>query len=506
MTAANESIWLSSTPSTDYPPLDRDVSVDVAIIGGGITGLTAARLLKDAGRKVAVVEMSRILSGETGNTTAHLTEALDARFKTVTSDFGLEGATLAAAGSREAIRFIESLVKKEGIECGFERLPGYFYTEKESDLDWLRSEGEKTREAGVDVQFVSSTPLPFPTHGALRFEQQAQFHPREYLLAVAKTIPGNGSFIYENTRFLDLDEGSASVVKTDRGEITADAVFVAAGVPVNDRFAIFTKIASYRSYAMAVEASKPLAKGLFWDSEDPYHYTRRYRAEQPNVLIIGGEDHKTGENNDTEESFRKLEQFARDRFEIRKILNRWSGQIIEPVDGLPFTGRNPGSKDVYVATGYSGQGMTFGTLSAMVVSDLILGRENRYAGLLDATRVKPVAGAKDYIRENLDVARRLVIDRILRRDVEGHGLDALEKGEGKIISVKGKKIALYKDASGAVEALSPICPHLRCDVAWNQHEKSWDCPCHGSRFSCEGRVLNGPAVTDLEKIDPETLR
>jgi len=501
----NESIWISTAPGTSFPSLDRDLKVDVAIVGGGITGLTAATILKKAGMSVAVLELGSIASAETGHTTAHLTEAVDAGYRDVASDFGPEGAALVAQGGRDAIRFIEELSTTQGIDCGFERLPAFFYTESEADLEMLREEANASANAGLDASFVTDTPLPFSTKGAVRYENQAQFHPREYLLPLAKQIVGNGSHVFENSGAIGFKDGSPCEVQTGKGTVTADAIFVAAHVPVNDLVAIFTKIAAYRSYAMAIEVSSPLAPGLFWDTEDPYHYTRSYRSGQRNILIVGGEDHKTGMEKDTEEPFRKLEEYARSRFGLMKVLHRWSGQIIEPHDGLPFVGRNPMSKNLYVATGYSGQGMTFGTLSGMVVADLILGRENKYAALLDATRVKPIAAAKDYITENVDFPKRFILDRIFRANVEGHSVDDLSAGEGKILSIKGKKVALYRDESGHLDALSPVCPHMQCDVAWNTHEKSWDCPCHGSRFTCEGKVVNGPAVTNLKRIDPTEL-
>ncbi|HXI13113.1 MAG TPA: FAD-dependent oxidoreductase [Thermoanaerobaculia bacterium] len=501
----NESIWISTAPGSGFPSLDRDLTVDVVIVGGGITGITAATILKKAGKRVAVLELGSIAAAETGHTTAHLTEAIDAGYKTLSSDFGSEGAALIAEGSRDAISFIEELSIRERIDCGFERLPAFIYSETERDVAMLREEADASARAGVAAAFVSSAPLPFPTKGAIRFENQAQFHPRQYLVPLAQRIVGDGSHVFERSGAVDFKDGSPCEVKTERGKVTADAIFVAAHVPVNDLVAIFTKIAAYRSYAIAVEVSSPLTPCLFWDTEDPYHYIRSYSTAQRNTLIIGGEDHKTGMEKDTEEPFRKLEEYARSRFEVTKIVNRWSGQIIEPHDGLPFTGRNPMSKNIYVATGYAGQGMTFGTLSGMVVADLILGRENKYAKLLDATRVKPVAAAKDYIAENVDFPKRFILDRIFRANVEGHSVEEITAGEGKIISVKGRKVAIYRDESGQLDALSPVCPHMKCDVAWNSHEKSWDCPCHGSRFTCGGRVINGPAVTNLERIDPAEL-
>ncbi|WP_404364841.1 FAD-dependent oxidoreductase [Corallococcus coralloides] len=490
----HKSLWTVTTLPRDFPSLRGDLDVDVAIIGGGIAGLTTAWLLKRAGKKVAVLEMHRVLSGQTGQTTAHLTELLDTPYTTLLKDFGEKGAHLAASSSRAAIEQIASLVETLGIDCGFTRAPGYRYAETDAELRELLQEVSAARQAGLLATFTKEVPLPFPVKGALRVEDQALFHPREYLLALADRIPGDGCHLFENTKVVDIHDGAPCRVVTEGGTVTARAVVEATTTPLN-RVAMHTKLYPYRTYAVAAPLDAPLEPGQYYDSRDPYHYIRTQRVDGVSYVIVGGEDHKVGSEEDTASCFAALEAYTRDRFPVKRITHRWSGQVIEPADGLPYIGRNVGSRHVYVATGFSGTGMTFGTLAGMVLSDLILGNENPYAALYDAGRVKPKAGARDFIQENAEVAFRFVADRLSKPD--GRHLSDVAPGEGKILEVDGRKVAVYREEDGTPHAVSPVCTHLGCHVHWNNAERSWDCPCHGGRFSPTGRVLNGPAVKDL---------
>ncbi|WP_375743458.1 FAD-dependent oxidoreductase [Corallococcus interemptor] len=490
----HKSLWTVTTLPRDFPSLRGDLDVDVAIIGGGVAGLTTAWLLKRAGKKVAVLEMHRVLSGQTGQTTAHLTELLDTPYTTLLKDFGEKGAHLAASSSRAAIEQIASLVETLGIDCGFTRAPGYRYAETDAELRELLQEVSAARQAGLLATFTKEVPLPFPVKGALRVEDQALFHPREYLLALADRIPGDGCHLFENTKVVDIHDGAPCRVVTEGGTVTARAVVEATTTPLN-RVAMHTKLYPYRTYAVAAPLDAPLEPGQYYDSRDPYHYIRTQRVDGVSYVIVGGEDHKVGSEEDTASCFAALEAYTRDRFPVKRITHRWSGQVIEPADGLPYIGRNVGSRHVYVATGFSGTGMTFGTLAGMVLSDLILGNENPYAALYDAGRVKPKAGARDFIQENAEVAFRFVADRLSKPD--GRHLSDVAPGEGKILEVDGRKVAVYREEDGTPHAVSPVCTHLGCHVHWNNAERSWDCPCHGGRFSPTGRVLNGPAVKDL---------
>ncbi len=505
MEIRHESLWRATHQLPRFPPLRQPLQTDVVIVGGGVSGLTAAVILARAGRRVAVIERDGVAAGETGNTTAHLTEALDARYGTITRDFGAEGARLAARSSRDAIEWIEQLAGTGGADVGFTRLAGYLYTEHRADLEALRAELESARLAGCAVTWTDAVPLPFITSGGIQWERQAQLHATAYVDALVHEALAHGVRIFDHTRAVAVTDGEPCRVETDHGELRAADVFVAANVPVNNRVLLQTKIAAYRSYAIGVDVTGGLTPGLFWDTATPYHYTRLQAAEGRTWLIAGGEDHRTGTEGDTESHYLRLREFVQQRFGGGVEGFRWSGQVIEPVDGLPYIGLNAGSHHVYVATGYSGNGMTFGTLSGMLIGDLVLGRPNPYAELYAATRITPMASAVNYVTENLAFPAHLIADRLTNLDVERRPVDALNPGEGGIFSSDEGKVAVSRGSDGTLRAVSAVCTHLGCDVAWNGAEKTWDCPCHGSRFSPEGQVINGPAVTDLPARPVPTL-
>jgi len=495
-------IWFETTTIAKQPQQTGQISVDVCVIGGGITGLTAAHLLKHSGKTVAVVELRRIGSGETSHTTGHLTEVFDLDYRNLISKFGLEGARLASQSARSAINHISNNVAALNIDCAFKRVIGYKFTEKTSEVKEIEDEAAAATRAGVLGQLIFQAPLPFSTTRAIRFDNQAQFNPLPYLQSLARDISGQGSYIFEETRMIDVEEGEPCRVMTDRGQIIADEVFVAANVPSTNRFYLHSKIAAYRTYAIAAPIPEHFdLQHLYWDLCKPYHYMRTFAVNGSNYLIVGGEDHKTGQDIHTEQHFKKLHDWAKERFSIDDTSHRWSGQIIESVDGLPFIGRNSHSDHVFVATGFSGTGLTFGTIAGMIVSDFIIGNQNPWAELYAAERVKPLAAMKNFLTENIDFPSHLIGDRLTRAQSSQPG--RLRENEGAILRIGAKKVAAYRDPQGEMHYLSPVCPHLGCYVGWNEAEKSWDCPCHGSRFSPLGQLINGPSVDDLasEEID-----
>lgn len=493
-------LWMQTAVIHKQPHQTGQVAVDVCIVGAGITGLTTAELLKRSGKTVAVIDLGRIGGGETGHTTAHLTEVFDVNYRDLISRFGLEGAQLACLSARRAIERIEENVHRHGIDCEFERVSGYQYADDKNDVDELEDRAEMAMRLSVPNELVFDVPLPFKTSRAIRFDHQAQFHPIKYLAGLAQLIPGNGSYIFEETRMIDVSDGEPCRVTTDRGTIIADEVFIASNAPSLNRFFLISKIAAYRTYAMALQVRNRFDhRHLFWDIHDPYHYIRSYDGADADTgkthLIVGGEDHKTGQENHTSGAFQRLENWARRRFEVETIVARWSGQILQSVDGLPFIGRNPMSDHIHVATGYSGTGLTFGTVAGMIISDLIIGNQNPWSELYDAGRVKPLASMKNFIAENIDFPSHLIGDRLSPAQ-EAHATH-LRESEGAIVRIGSKKVAAYRDPQGELHLLSPVCPHLGCYVHWNEAEKSWDCPCHGSRFNATGQLMNGPAVSDL---------
>ena len=491
----DDSLWLATTPKTNFSQLFSDLEVDVAIVGSGITGLTTALLLKREGKKVAVLEHSSASEGDSGQTTAHLTEIIDTRFYKIISDFGKKNAKLVAESGRVAIEQIENLAEELNVLCGFKRVPAYLYASQPEATEELKKEFKALKEVCGGIEWLSSAPLPFSTYGAIKVHDQAQFHPAHYLHALALAVSGDGSFVFENTRALKIQDGKPCVIETERGKVKAKQVVVATHSPSSNKYTMQTKIAAYRTYAIAAHLTgKKPAEGLFWDTEDPYHYIR----EQGHQWVIGGEDHKTGHKKDTMECFSNLRKYAKTHFHADEISHEWSGQVITPVDGLPYIGRSPLAKNLYIATGFSGNGMTFGTLSGLIITDLIMKRKNPWEKLYRPRRIKPFAAAKDFIMENKDFPLCFVKDRLTANEVSS--VDEIGKGEGRKMQVGKRPVAVYRDEDGEIHSVTAVCPHMGCIVHWNPAEKSWDCPCHGARFSPKGKMLNGPAKLDLKPV------
>jgi glycine/D-amino acid oxidase-like deaminating enzyme/nitrite reductase/ring-hydroxylating ferredoxin subunit len=481
---------------TDRPALPQDpppqLQVDVAIIGGGITGLTTAALLAAEGASVAVLEAREVGSGVTSGSTGHLTQVLDMRYADIERRLGPERARLVARSSAQAIEQIAQIVDRFGIACDFERVPGYLFTEREEHVDNLQRELEAARRAGLEVA-AADVPLPFVTRAGLRVEGQAQLDPLAYVLGLAVRLASRGCHVFERSRVVAIDEGEPCRVHLERGGVvTASRIILATHVPLN-RVLLTPRVAQYRSYVLSGPASTTVA-GLFWDTEDPYHYLRRQRVGDEYHWLVGGADHKTGKEPSARDPFLALREYGA-RLGLRRISEYWSAQVVEPADGLPMIGRNALSQRVYVATGFSGNGLTFGTLAAMILRDACLDRDNPYAKLYAATRVESVAALGSVIGESVDFPLHLLSDSLL--PPEARSLDEIERGEGKTIRVDGERLAVYRDAHGVLHAVSPVCTHLGCHVRFNSAEATWDCPCHGSRFDVEGRVLDGPAVRNL---------
>ena len=501
------SLWMEESPPR-FAPMAGDLAVDVVVIGAGITGVTTALMLKRRGRQVALLDAGSVGAGETSRTSAHLAWALDARIATLRSRFGREPTAVAVRAHAAAIDWIERATAELAIDCDFLRVPGFLYCEPgdEAGLQALEDEHSAARELGLSAEWVSQLPLPFPVQRALLFPNQAQFHPLRYLFGLAAAIPGGGCNIYGGTRMQEVVEGEPCKVITDRGTITCDAVVVAAHVPITNRVFMHTKLEPMRTYVVTVPSPVEHGAGLFWDTADPYHYWRTVRAEGETLMLVGGADHKVGEADDTEAAFRQLESYLQQRLPGNRSAaphHRWSGQIIEPVDGLAYVGRNSLSTKVFVATGYSGNGLTGATAASMILADEVNGTPHPWSDVFAATRITPVASAKAFVRHNSSAAKHLVADRF--KLTSPRELADLPAGGGRVVELAGEKLAVYRDPVGALRALSAVCTHLGCLVAWNNAEQSWDCPCHGSRYSPEGEVMNGPAVRPLERRDLATL-
>ena len=498
---ATDSLW-QSPAWPDLGPLTADADADVCVVGAGIAGLTTAYLLARAGRRVIVLEKDRPGSGETGATTAHLASAQDDRFAELVSVFGEDGTRALYQSHAAAIDRIEAIVRDEGIDCDFTRLNGYLWRAPDSPPDVLDRELDAARKIGFPgVEPTLRAPLPsFDTGPALVFPNQGQFEPMQYLAGLARAFLRHGGRIHVDTYVTTFEGGPTTRAVTKAGPaVRAKALVVATNVPSNDRVTMHTKIFPYRSYVIALKVpAGAIPPGLYWDTTDPYHYVRLQRYGTDEYLVVGGEDHKTGQDDDPTPRYDRLVAWTRERFPAAgEVVTRWSGQVIEPADGLAFIGRNPGDENVYIATGDSGQGMTHGTIAGMLLTDLILGRDNPWAALYDPAR-KPTGELREYLKENLNVAKYYG-EWLTPGDVKS--ADAIPPGEGAVLREGLTKVACYKDASGALTRRSAVCPHLGCFVHWNKVEKSWDCPCHGSRFQPDGTVIHGPSISNLAPAD-----
>lgn len=507
---SNISYWIDSVDQQGFEQLQNNIDTDVLIVGAGISGITTTYCLMKAGRQVIMIDDGLPCSGETGRTTAHVVNALDDFYHEIERIHGSDNAKIAAESHTSAINFIEQTINDLGIDCDFIRLNGYLFLHPSDKLKTLEDELEATHKAGIATELVDQIPgMNKESSPALKYPLQAQFHPLKYLSGLIKYIVANGGKIYTNTR---AEEFKKNAVIANGHTINANHIVVATNTPINNIFTHHTKQHPYRTYVIAGLVSKDEIKpALWWDTGDhdskwvtyPYHYVRVQKYNDDYDLIItGGEDHKTGqadtEDKTQEDRYTFLEEWTRQRFPaMKEVVYKWSGQVIEPVDSLAFIGRNPGDNNVYVITGDSGNGMTHGTIGGMLVSDIILGKQNPWEKLYDPGRIS-LKATGDFIQEAANMAAQYG-DYLKAGDIQS--VKELSPGEGAVLNVGLHKVAAYKSEEGVVNAYTAICPHLGCVLQWNADEKSFDCPCHGSRFTYEGVVINGPAKTDLKRFE-----
>jgi glycine/D-amino acid oxidase-like deaminating enzyme/nitrite reductase/ring-hydroxylating ferredoxin subunit len=501
------SCWMPGIKMPHTSKLENDIACDVCVVGAGIAGLTVAYMLLNEGKTVVVVDKSTIAGGETSRTTAHLSDAFDDRYEKIIKVHGEKGARLTAESHAAAIDKIEEIVKKENIDCDFLRLNGYLFVQPSGSEEELDRELEACHKVGyTEVTKLQTCPIPALSKGpVLCFPEQGQFHPLKYLAAIAQIILDKGGRIYTHTPVHNFEGGAVTHIKTqDNQTITANNLVVCSNTPVNDWVTMHTKQAAYRTYVVGLKIDHDsIPVGLYWDNSDPYHYIRTMRGKAKeghidhDVLIVGGEDHKTGQEENPEERLKCLEEWARQHFpEAGETLYCWSGQVLEPVDYLGFIGRNTmDSENVYIATGDSGQGMTHSTIAGMLITDLIMGRENEWQALYDPSRIS-LKTSGEFLKENLNVAKQY-LDWVTPGDAPDP--DSLLPNTGCVVRRGLNKVAVYCDKDGNQHEHSAVCPHLGCIVQWNQLEQSWDCPCHGSRFNAMGKVISGPALSDLGK-------
>ena len=491
-----ESFWIASTPDTSYPALKENLKVDVAVLGGGITGITTALLLKKRGLKVALVEAGKIVKGVTGYTTSFTSSAQSLYYQDLVSMYGEEKARQCAASCEASIDMIASLAKEYGIDCDLTRPAQYVYTASEDGVEDLKKEFEVNKRLGLPVTYADRAPLPFENYGAIRFSNQMQFHPRKYLLPLAKAVDGDGSYVFEGTRALDVADAAGDkpcTVKTNRGNLYANDVVIATHIPFTNMDLIPARITPVMSYVLGIRIEGDISTDMFYSTEEPCHYIRTQPASGGNILIVGGEDNKLGKVIETEDKYRKLEEFCRSRFKVKSVDYSWSTHDNYTFDEVPFIGRYTTSKHIYVGTGYKGTGMTYGTVAAMILADEITGKKSPCADVYSLARIE-LPGAVDFLKAQADIVKTFMEGRIKKLK----GPEKIAPGKYGLAEVNGHKAAVYKEETGKVHAVSPQCTHMGCYVSWNDGERTWDCPCHGSRYNEDGKVFHGPAVYDLK--------
>lgn len=490
--------WLASTPSTDYPALNRDIKVDVAIVGGGLVGITAAYLLKQENLQVAVIEADRIVQGATGHTTAKITSQHDLIYDKLIKHMGQEKARQYAEANEYAIDFMADLIKKKKIDCDFSRQAAYVYTQEDKYVQQIQNEVKAARSLGIKAEYVEQLPLPLEVKAAERFDHQAQFHSRKYLLALAREIPGEGSHIFEQTRAVDFHEGSPFTVITANGsKIIAGQVILASHFPAYGGSGYyFARMYPERSYALGIKIKEKYPGGMHITAEQPGRSLRFTPIKDDELVIVGGEHHKTGQGPGTETHYRNLLQFAREIFNVQDLLFRWSTQDYTTLDDIPYVGKiTAKSPNVYVATGFRKWGMTNSTVAALLLRDLIVHGESPWAPVYDPSRFEGDPMIKNFVSLNVDVTKHLIGDK-LKSVPEDQDLE-LSPGKAKVIVHEGKRVGVYKDNKGKIHAVDNTCTHMGCELVWNEAELSWDCPCHGSRFTYEGEIIDGPALKTL---------
>ncbi len=495
-----EPYWRTSVTLPSFPKLTEDINVDVAIVGGGISGITTAYLLVKEGLKVALIESDRLLNGTTGHTTAKITAQHDLIYDEFINHLGEEKAKLYYEACMEALHFIKSTVKEQNIDCDFTEQDAYIYTNSSSSFNKLINEWKAYEKLGIDGAFVETIPLSIPVKAAVVMKNQAQFHPLKYLTKLVDVIVQKGGMMYEHTTAADIEQGETlTIITRDKKRITCKHVIVCSHFPFYDGGFYFSRMYAERSYVLAVQTAQDYPGGMYLSADNPKRSIRYAMMNDQKLILIGGENHKTGQGVPTIQHYKALQSFASEVFTVTSIPYRWSAQDLTTLDKVPYIGNmTTNTPNIYVATGYRKWGMTNGTVAGLLLTDLIMNRENRYRDLYTPSRFYTDPSVKHFITQNLDVAKHLVEGKI---EVVVRTPEDLANGEGAVVLVNGKRAGAYKDENGTLSIVDTTCTHMGCEVEWNSGDRTWDCPCHGSRFSIHGDVIEGPAKQSLNKIN-----
>jgi len=504
-TITTKSIWETYSSGSSFEPLKGDITTDVAIIGGGITGITAAKLLKDAGLRVAVLEAMQVGAANTGHSTGNLYVAIEEGFDTIQSKYSTEDLRTVIEARTAALNLIEQNVSLYSLDCDFRRVNWYSYSANEENESKLKKIFKAGKDAAAAIEEVQQGELPFEVHYGIKMPNQAQFNPLRYTQQLARAIEGDNCRIFENTSVTaiedDRDDDEVIKVTTDKGYVLAKYVIHATHTPKGVFLDYHSLLGTYREYGIAAKLKTGYyPEGTFWGyyNINERYSIRSYEHQGEKYIVVVGQPHEVGQKENNIENVKNLEHFLRERFEVAEITNRWGGQNYKPADGLPYIGRKRKGSNVFIATGFSTDGLTYGTLAAILIKDAIEGKENEFTRLFDATRHNPLKAAGKFIKENAVNAAEIFKDYIWCKDSK---LEDVPVGGGKVVDFDGHKVAVYNSESGEMKACSAICTHLGCVVHWNMAEKTWDCPCHASRFTTDGAIIEGPALTPLEKID-----
>ena len=492
--------WLPVAPDTAFPPLRDRLSVDIAVVGGGIVGLTAALLLKQAGRTVAVLESRRVARQVSGLTTAKITSLHGLIYTGLVRRFGDDVARLYGESNEAALRRIAEIAAARGIDCDFERKEAYTFCIEAQNRARVEAEAETAVRLGLPASFVADPPIRVPNAGAIRFSGQAQFHPYRYLVALARAVDGDGSHVFEETQVVDVREGDPCTVRTRETTVTAHDVIVATNLPFLDRAGFFAKAYPQSHVVLAARIEPASAPdGMFISVEQPTRSVRTHRDDAGVVLVATGAGYKTGQS-DPQPLVDDLIGWVQRHFAVQRIERVWTNEDFHTMDGLPFVGRlTGGAKHLWTGTGFAAWGMTGGTLAAMILCDLVCGRANPWADIYDSTRIDAGRSVGTFMRENTNVAGKWIKGRFGQEGPSSP--DALAAGEAAVLKAEGRRVAAFRDDAGTLHAVSATCTHMGCVVAWNSVARTWDCPCHGSRFELDGRVMCGPAVAPLEPVE-----
>ncbi len=497
----NQAVWSSTSFPASYPALTGDKSADVVIVGAGITGLSTAYHLLKAGKRVVILEQLEVGHGTTGSSTGNLYAPIDERLYSIGSKHNEEAMRMVAESRMAAISFIEQRVEEYHMDCDFQRVPFHLFTTKEtSDQNsQVQKEKEAAEKAGLTVHHTAPLDFPFPVDTSITIERQAQFNPLQYVQQLAAALAENPNCeIFENTQVTKSGDGTPCVVHTASGTVTAEYVVMATHSP-KGVYGVHTAMEPYREFAIAARLKGSLpAPGIYWHVQSNQQYSLRpYRGETGNYLLVLGEPFKVGSKTYNEDSVDKIVAYLRKHFDVDEIEFIWAAQNYKPADNLPYIGKSPMENHTYIATGYAADGLTYGTLAGMLISDGILKKDNSWVEMYSPTRFTPVASAMKFAKENITVATHLLKDYLFYGEVDE--LKEIKPGEGKTIKLNNEHLAAFRDQQGKLHVVSGICTHMGCVVHWNNSENSWDCPCHGSRFGIDGKVLEGPAYTDLAK-------